>query len=118
LDRLLKLEMIEAGRTANRFGREPEMVAERAGERFVRAVIRIQRHVKNVRRAARERACRLGQAAGTHVTHHRKSGRGTKRPYQMEARDPCDAGDLVERQRIGKMTFDKPERLLGRIHGA
>src|SRR5436853_3177652 len=108
--------MIKARRAADRFGRDPEMVAERAGECFVRAVIRIQCQRENIRCAARERACRLGQAPRAHITHHRKSGRSAKRPHQMEARDTGDAGDLVERQRTGEMTFDKPERLLGRIH--
>jgi hypothetical protein len=35
--------MIQARCGADRFGRDAEMVAERAGECFVRAVIRIQR---------------------------------------------------------------------------
>ena len=92
------------------------MVAERAGECFVRAVIRIQCQRENIRCAARERAGRLGQAPGARVAHDRKSRRRAERPHQMEARDAGDAGDVVQRQRIGEMTFDKPERLLGRIH--
>ena len=40
----MKLEMVEARRLrADRFGRDAEMVAEGAGECFVRAVVRIER---------------------------------------------------------------------------
>jgi hypothetical protein len=35
----------------------------------------------------------------------------------MEARDPGNVGDLIERQRLGEMAFDKPECFLGWIHG-
>ena len=35
---------------ADRFGRDAEMVAERAGESFVRAVVRIQREAENIGR--------------------------------------------------------------------
>jgi hypothetical protein len=31
-------------------------------------------------------------------------------------RDPGNIGDLVERQGIAEMVFDKPERFLGWIH--
>jgi hypothetical protein len=34
----------------------------------------------------------------------------------MEARDPGNTGDIIERQRRGEMAFDVPERFLGRIH--
>ena len=117
-DRLLKLEVVETRRGADRFGRDAEMVAERAGECFVRAVIRIQRDLEDVGRAARERARRLGEAAGAHIAHHRKPGRGGERPHHVEARDAGDGRDLVERQRLGEMAFDEPERLLGGIHGS
>jgi hypothetical protein len=43
--------------------------------------------------------------------------RGGERADHVEARDSTDRGDLIEGQRVGKMAFDKPERLLGRIHG-
>jgi len=109
--------MIEARRAANRFGRDPEMVAKRAGECFVRAVVRIQRHVEDIRRTVGERAGRLGEAPGTHVAHDRKPGRGCKRAHHVEARDAGDISDLVEGQFLGEMAFDKPERPLGWIHG-
>jgi hypothetical protein len=35
----------------------------------------------------------------------------------MEARDTSDRRDLIEGQLVGEMAFDKPQRLLGRIHG-
>ena len=63
--------MLEARTGANHFGRDAEMVAERAGERFVRAVIRIQRDLENIGRTGRERARRLAEPAGTHIAHHR-----------------------------------------------
>ena len=40
---------------------------------------------------AGERPRRLAQPARTHIAHHRKPGRGGKRPHQMEARDAGDA---------------------------
>jgi len=92
------------------------MVAERAGECFVRAVIRLQRERQNIGSAAGKRARRFAQASGAHVTHNRQSSRRGERPDHMEARHPTDRRDLVEGQRVGKMTFDKPERPLGRIH--
>jgi hypothetical protein len=34
----------------------------------------------------------------------------------LEARDAADRRYLVERQRLGEMAFDVPERFLGWIH--
>ena len=93
-ERLLQLEMVEARGMADRFGRDAEMVAERAGEGFVGAVVRIQRQAENIGRAGGKRARRLAQTASPHIAHHRKPGRGTERPHQMKARDAADAGDL------------------------
>ena len=98
------------------FGRDPEVLAERAGERFVRAVFRIQRDMQDVGRAGCQRPRRLGEATGTHITHDRQTGSGRKRPHQVEARDAGNAGDLVERQIAGEMAFDIPQRFLGRVH--
>ena len=92
------------------------MVAERAGESFVRAVVRIQREAEDIGGACRERLRGLAEPAGTHIAHHRKPGGRGKRPHQMEARDAGNAGDVIERQRLGEMAFDVPERFLGRIH--
>src|SRR5258708_1410239 len=94
------------------------MVAERTGECFVRAVVRVQRHVKDIRRAPRERTRRLAETPGTHIAHDRQSRRSGERPHHMKARDSTDACDLFEAQRIGKMAYDIPERLLGWIHGS
>ena len=69
------------------------MVAERAGESFVRAVVRIQREAEDIGRACRERLRGLAEPAGTHIAHHRKPGGRGKRPHQMEARDAGNAGD-------------------------
>jgi hypothetical protein len=92
------------------------MIAERTGEGFVRAVIRIQREAQDIGRAGRERLRGLGEAAGTHIAHHRNSGGRGKRPHQMEARDAGNTSNVIERQRLGEMAFDIPERFLGRIH--
>src|SRR6478609_8512017 len=94
------------------------MVAERAGECFVRAVIRIQRQVEDIGRAFRECSRRFAQAPGTHVTHDRQPRRGGESPHHVETRDASDACDLIERQLVSEVAFDKPERLLGRIHGS
>src|SRR6266446_9640468 len=93
------------------------MVAERAGECFVRAVVRLQREGEDVGRAAGERPRRLAEASRAHVAHHRQPCRGGERPHHVETRDPRDASDLLEGQLVSEMTFDKPERLLGWIHG-
>jgi hypothetical protein len=77
--------MVETRERAYRFGRDAEMVAERAGECFVRTVIRFQREVEDIGRAACERTRRLGQAPGTHIAHHRQPGRGGERPHHVEA---------------------------------
>src|SRR5437764_11452031 len=104
-------------RCTHRFGRDPEMVAERASECFVRAVIRIQRQLQDIRRAIGKRARCLAEAAGTHIAHHRQPGRGGERPDHVEARDSSDPSDLVEAQIAGKMALNKPERLVSGIHG-
>ena len=65
----------------------------------------------------RERTRGLAETSRTHIAHDRQPRRGAERPHHVEARDSTDASDLVEGQRVGKMAFDKPERLLGRIHG-
>ena len=109
--------MVEAHCGADRFGRHAKMVAERAGECFVRAVVRIQRQREDIGRAGGERTRRLAEPAGPHIAHHRQSGCRGKRPDHVKARDTGDAGDLVQRQGAGEMAFDEPERLLGRIHG-
>ena len=83
--------MIEARCCANHLRRDAEMVAERAGEGFVRAVVGIQREAENVGRAGGERARRFAQPARAHIAHHRKAGRGGERPHQMEARDAGNA---------------------------
>jgi hypothetical protein len=72
------------------------MVAERAGECFVRAVIRIQRQGQDIGRAGGKRPRRFAEAAGTHIAHDRQPRRGGERPDQVKARDPGDARDLVE----------------------
>jgi hypothetical protein len=51
-DRLLKSEMVERRRTADHLGCHPEMIAKRAGEGFVRAIVRLQRQRQDVRRTA------------------------------------------------------------------
>ena len=94
------------------------MVAERAGECFVRAVVRVQRQGKDIWRAAGERPRGLAEASRTHVAHHGQPRRGGERPHHVETRDSRDASDLVEGQFVGEMAFDRPERLLGRIHGS
>ena len=60
-DRLLKSEMVETRRAANRFGRDAEMIAKRAGEGFVRAVVRLQRQREDIRRTIGERARRFAE---------------------------------------------------------
>src|SRR5215467_9963870 len=109
--------MIEAGACPDGFGRDPEMVPERAGECFVRAVIRIQRERENIGRAGCERARGFREATGAHVTHHRKAGRRSKGAHHVETRHTGDARNLVEGQSRRKMAFDVPERLLRGIHG-
>jgi hypothetical protein len=46
------------------------------------------------------------------------TGSPVERPHHVKARNSTDAGDFVEGQLAGKMAFDEPERLLGRIHGS
>jgi len=55
--------VIDAREAADRFGRNAEMVAERAGECFVRAVIRVQRQGQDIGRAGGECPRRLAEAA-------------------------------------------------------
>src|SRR5436190_2829685 len=104
-------------RCTYRFGRDPEMFAERAGECLVRAVVRVQRQLQDIGRTVDKRARRLAEAAGKHIAHHRQPGRGGERPDHVEARDSSDPSDLVEAQVASEMALNKPERLLGRIHG-
>src|SRR6266404_3171320 len=93
------------------------MVAERAGECFVRAVVGVQRYAEDIGCAVRESTRRLAEAPGTHIAHDRQPRRSGERPHQVKARNSTDRRDLLEGQLAGKMAFDIPERLLGRIHG-
>lgn len=61
-------------------------------------------------------SCRFAQAARANVAHHRKPGGCFKRTRQMKARHAPAIGDFVQRQRAGKVTFDKPERFSDGIH--
>ena len=44
------------------------------------------------------------------------AGCDRKHPRQMEPRQAARLGDVAEGERIGKMAFDVPERLLDRVH--
>src|SRR6202158_6580537 len=93
------------------------MVAKRACECFVRAIVRVQRKGEDIGRAAGERPRRLAETSRTHVAHDRQPRRSGERPHHVETRDSTDASDLIEGQLVSEMAFDEPERLLGRIHG-
>src|ERR1700682_5054367 len=93
------------------------MVAERAGERFVRAGVRVPRASKDVGSPVCEPTRRLSETSRPRIAHDRQPRRSAERPHHVEARDSTDACDLVEGQRVSKMAFDKPERLLSRITG-
>jgi hypothetical protein len=56
------------------------------------------------------------RAAGAHIAHDRKPGRGGKRPHHVEARDAATPAISSSVNGSGEMGFDIPERLLGRIH--
>src|SRR4051812_560588 len=92
------------------------MVAERAGECFVRTVVRLQRERKDIGRTVRERTCGFAQSPGPHIADHGETRRRGERTHHVKSRDTGDAGDLIEVQLLGEMAFDKPERLLSRIH--
>ena len=101
---------------ANRFGRGPELVAKRPGEGFVRAIAGLERDGEDVGRAIRQTLCCLGQPASAHVAADGLAGGGREGAGQMETRHATGRGHLVERDVGGETTFDKPERLVGRIH--
>ena len=82
----------------------------------MRAAIGIQRDIETIRRAGRKRARRLAQAANTHVTHHRKAGRGSKCPHHVVTRDAAYDGHVLKCQRFGEMAVDVPERPLSWIY--
>src|SRR3954454_16384434 len=92
------------------------MFAERAGECFVRAVIRIQRDAEDIGCAVGEGTRGLAETARAYIAHHRKSGRGGERTHEVETRHAGNCRDFVERQRLCKVALDTPERLLRRIH--
>ena len=116
-DRLLKCELVEARCGAHLLRRDAEMVAERAGECFVGAIIRVQRQGEDIGCTLGQRARRLGEATSAHIAHHGHAGRFRKRPHHVEARDTSDGCDLVKRQAISQMALDVPQRFLGRVHG-
>ena len=60
---------------------------------------------------------RLAEPAGTHIAHHRKPGGAAANARTRWKREtPPTPAIVIERQRLGKMAFDIPERFLGWIH--
>jgi hypothetical protein len=118
LDRLHEFECVETALGANRFGRQAELVAKRAGECFVRPIARIERHGQDIGGAGRERFRRFAQAAPAHIAHHRMLGCRAERAREMVARHAADGRDRLERHLARKVAFDKPQRLADRIHAS
>jgi hypothetical protein len=63
-------------------------------------------------------ARRLAQSAATHVAHHRVARGQAECPHHVKARDPGDGGDVGERDLLGEMAFDEPQRLDHWVHYA
>ena len=116
-DGLDRREVAQAAAGAHGCGCRAELVAEGAGEGFVRAVAGVERHRENVGRAAGQRACRLGQAPAADVAHDRGS-RGVAEAHQLEARHAGDLGDVVQPDVFGKVALDEPQGLVDGVHGA
>jgi hypothetical protein len=115
-DRLHKRDVVEVALGAHRFGRLPELVAERPRECLVGAVTRVERDRQDVGRAVAQRLGGLARPAAAHVAHHRAAGRLAERARHVVARHARGRGDLAERDVVGEMTFDVPERLSDRVH--
>ncbi len=117
-DRLHEIEVLERTLRAHQFRRGAELVAEGAGEGLMRVVAGVERDREDVGRASGELARRLGQAARAHVAHHGTAGGRAEGPRHVKARHAAALRDIVERDRFRQMTFDEPQRFLGRVHGA
>jgi len=70
---------------ARRLGCQSELIAECAGECFVRAIASVERHGQDVRRACGKMSRGLGQATAAHMAHHRLTGRHAERAQQVVA---------------------------------
>jgi len=116
-DRLREREVGDLALAANLFRREPELVAERARERLVRAVAGIERDGENVRRAVAKLPSRFAQAPRAHVAHERVAGDRVERAGQVIRGNAALRRDRLERNRFAQVAFDEPERFLHRVHG-
>jgi hypothetical protein len=74
-DRLHQGYVVEMALHAHGLRRQVELIAERAGEGFVRGIAGIERHGQDIGGAGGETSCGLGQAPAAHVAHHRPTGR-------------------------------------------
>jgi hypothetical protein len=115
-DRLHDGEGVELATRAQCFGREPELLAKRSRECFVRAVTGIDGDREDVGRAIGEAPRGFAQTACANVAHHRKPGGRFECAREVKARHAATTGDVVERQVVREMTFDKPERFSDRVH--
>ena len=108
-DCLHEIEARHVAALAQLVGCQAELLTERAGEGFVRAIARIERDRQDVRRSADERSGGQAQAARAHIRRKRAPGGHAERPRQMKPRDPHHAGDGFERQVAAQVALDVPE---------
>ena len=109
-------EIVQAAPGANLLGRQPEEVAEGAGECLVGAIPGLERDGQDVRCAVGQSACRLAEAAGSQIAEHGMAGYLREQPAEVEARQSAHLGDLAEGQRVGRMAFYVPERFFDGVH--
>ena len=102
---------------AELFGRECEVLAEGAGEGFMRAVAGGEGDGEDIRRALRESVRGVREAAGAGVGGEGFTGGEGEGAREVKARDVDAGGDGFQREvALGKVAFDIPEGFGGEAH--
>jgi hypothetical protein len=85
----------------------PEVLSERARERFVRAVPRVQREVEQAGVAVEDPAGGALQAQAAHLLHDRLAGLSQKDAVEVMEREACLASQERRAQRPVEVCFEE-----------
>ncbi len=115
-DDLHQMQIAEMALRADGFGSPAELVAEGTGKGLVRTIAGIESHGQDIRRPGRKPPGRLGQAAAAQIADDRAAGRRAENPHELVARDARELCDRLQRNILGELALDEPERLADRVH--
>src|SRR5207302_4222119 len=101
---------------AKHLGRQPKLIAKRAGECLVRAVSRVKGNCQNIGRAAGERSGSLRQPTATDIAHNRPPGSDAEDTRHVVTGHTASVGNVIQSQLLRKVALDKPECLRYGVH--